>query len=194
MTKGKIKLKYGEIVKGIFMALAEANAAASARIHPNIFVIIDEIYKYIKEKSNSKIPKNKIKRALKTLEKKEILYLEEKDNKVFVHIKDKKNVLVQKYSLKALLDFKKKSKKWEGKWFLVIFDVPEKQKNKRDYMRRFLVDLGFYPYQKSVYLFPYECEKEVELIKKIVEGTRYMKYIIAERIEDESTIKTFFKL
>ncbi|PIY70469.1 hypothetical protein COY89_01100 [Candidatus Roizmanbacteria bacterium CG_4_10_14_0_8_um_filter_36_36] len=61
-------------------------------------------------------------------------------------------------------------------------------------MRRFLVDLGFYPYQKSVYLFPYECEKEVELIKKIVEGTRYMKYIIAERIEDESTIKTFFKL
>jgi len=32
------------------------------------------------------------------------------------------------------------------------------------------------------------------LIKKIVEGTRYMKYIIAERIEDESTIKTFFKL
>ena len=194
MTKGKIKLKYGEIVKGIFLALAEANAAASDRIHPNIFVIIDEIYKYIKEKSNSKIPKNKIKRALKTLEKKEILYLEEKDNKVFVHIKDKKNVLVQKYSLKALLDFKKKSKKWEGKWFLVIFDVPEKQKNKRDYMRRFLVDLGFYPYQKSVYLFPYECEKEVELIKKIVEGTRYMKYIIAERIEDESTIKTFFKL
>jgi CRISPR-associated endonuclease Cas2 len=194
MQSKKSRIKYGEIVKGIFMALAEANAAASAKVHPNIFVIIDEIYEYIKEKSKAKIPKHKIRRAIKVLEKKNILYLEEKKDKVYVHIKDKKNIIVQKYSLKALLDFKRKNKTWDGKWFLVIFDVPEKQKNKRDYMRRFLVDLGFYPYQKSVYIFPYECEKEVKLIKEIVEGTHYMKYIIAQNIEDEDHIKTFFKL
>jgi len=193
MSKKKSGVKYGEIVKGIFMALAEANAAASSRIHPNLLVIIDEIYRYIREKSKE-IPKQKIRRAIKTLEKKQILYLEEKDDKVFVYIKDKKNPIIQKYSLKTLLDFKRKTKKWDGRWFLVIFDVPEEQKNKRDYIRRFLTDLGFYPYQKSVYLFPYECEKEIKLIKKIAEGNRYMKYIIAEKIEDEDHIKTFFKL
>jgi len=194
MSSKKSGIKYGEIVKGILMALTEANRAASTKVHPNIYVIIDEIYKYIKERSKAKIPKHKIRRALRVLEKKNILYLEKEEDRVYVHIKDKKNVIIQKYSLKAFLDFKRKTKKWEGKWFLVIFDVPEEQKNKRDYMRRFLIDLGFYPYQKSVYIFPYECEKEVKLIKEIVEGTHYMKYIIAEKIEDEDHIKTFFKL
>lgn len=72
--------------------------------------------------------------------------------------------------------------------------MPEAQRNKRDYLRKFLIKLGFYQYQKSVYLFPYECEKEVSLIKKIVEGAKYMKYIIAEKIEDELSAKEYFKL
>jgi len=92
------------------------------------------------------------------------------------------------------LEFKKKNKQWNGKWFFVFFDVPETQKNKRDYLRKFLIKLGFFPYQKSVYIFPYECEKEVELIKKIVEGAKYMKYIVAEKIEDETKVKDYFKL
>ena len=77
---------------------------------------------------------------------------------------------------------------------MVFFDVPEIQRNKRDYLRKFLNKIGFYRYQKSVYIFPYECEEEINLIKKIVEGAKYMKYIIAEKIEDEDAIKTFFKL
>ena len=35
---------------------------------------------------------------------------------------------------------------------------------------------------------------EINLIKKIVEGAKYMKYIIAEKIEDENLAKIFFKL
>ena len=92
------------------------------------------------------------------------------------------------------MDFKRKEKKWNGKWFFVFFDVPEIQRNKRNYLRKFLIKLGFYPYQKSVYIFPYECEREVELIKKIVEGAKYIKYIIAEKIEEETDAKEYFKL
>ena len=42
----------------------------------------------------------------------------EKDNQVFVKIKDKENPIIIKYSIKALLDFKKKEKKWSGKCML----------------------------------------------------------------------------
>ena len=66
----------------------------------------------------------------------------------------------------------RREKKWPGKWFLVFFDVPEKQRNKRDYLRSFLKDVGFYPYQQSVYIFPYECEEEIKLIKQIVESAK----------------------
>ncbi|GIW64729.1 MAG: hypothetical protein KatS3mg092_0662 [Patescibacteria group bacterium] len=85
-----------------------------------------------------------------------------------------------------------KKEKWDGKWFMVFFDVPEIQRIKRDYLRKFLKKIGFYQYQESVYIFPYECEKEISLIKKIVEGAKYMKYIIAEKIEDEEKIRRFF--
>lgn len=52
--------------------------------------------------------------------------------------------------------------------------------------------MGFYRYQKSVYVFPYECEKEIALIKKIIEGAKYMKYIVADKIEDEEEIKKHY--
>ena len=107
-------------------------------------------------------------------------------------IKNKNHPKIIKYSIKNLLNFKIREKKWQKKWFFVFFDVPEIQHNKRDYLRKFLKDLGFYCYQQSVYVFPFECKKEVFLIKKIVESAKYMKYIVAEEIEDEEKIKKYF--
>ena len=40
-------------------------------------------------------------------------------------------------------------------WKMVsnFFDVPEIQRNKRDYLRDYLQKIGFYRYQQSVYIF-----------------------------------------
>lgn len=163
-------------------------------IRPTLPIAIEAIIKILKEARKLEIEEKRIKGTLDKLEKKEIIVLVEKDGEVFVHLKDKNNLAVLKYSIKAILEFKKKKKMWDGRWFLVFFDVPEIQRNKRNYLRNLLHKLGFYRYQKSVYLFPYECEKEIVLIKKIVEGAKYMKYIIAEKIEDEEQIKRHFRL
>jgi CRISPR-associated endonuclease Cas2 len=77
---------------------------------------------------------------------------------------------------------------------MVVFDVPEIERKKRNYLRGFLREIGFYPYNQSVYVYPYECEKEIALIKKIVEGGKYISYIIAERLEKEDQLKIFFGL
>lgn len=157
-------------------------------------MLIDSLQDLLRSIKTYQEKNKKLLRVLKNLEKKEILDIQEKDGKAFVYLKNENHPKIIEYSIKSLLEFKKKNKQWNGKWFLVFFDVPESQRNKRNYLRKFLIKLGFYPYQKSVYLFPYECEKEVELIKKIVEGAKYMKYIIAEKIEDESNAKKYFKL
>ena len=123
-----------------------------------------------------------------------MISLEEKNGEVYVHLKSGFTPLILKYSLKPLLEFKRKKKVWNGKWFIVFFDVPIIQNNKRVLLRRFLKYIGFYPYQQSVYIFPYECEKEIELIKKIVESAKYMSYVIAEKIENDKPVKVFFGL
>lgn len=194
MDKKEIKLKSGQLYWYILEIIGLTLIAGGNPLRPTLSLSVKEIMKILKEVKRLNVKEEKIERSLKSLEKNEIVNLEEKDDKIFVHLKDRENKIVIKYSIKALLDLKKKKKKWDGKWFLVFFDVPEIQRNKRDYLRNFLHKIGFYRYQQSVYIFPYECEKEIELIKKIVEGAKYMKYIVAEKIEDENKIKTVFNL
>lgn len=204
MSMGKRKdiFKYGELTKMILNHLINSvlvgYSSIEGRRGPTLSYLTDQLIILINKIKNQSLSKKaaekKVLRALKNLEKKEIIDLQEQNDKVIVYIKNKNHPKIIKYSIKSILEFKKKSKKWDGKWFLVFFDVPETQRNKRNYLRKFLIQLGFYQYQKSVYLFPYECEKEVELIKKIVEGAKYMKYVIAEKIEDEPKAKTYFNL
>jgi len=195
MVHGKQKLKRGQLYWKILeiIGLTYLSGGGSFR-RPLLPLVIDEIKRLLKELKEIEVDEKRIKQSLENLEKKEIIDLVEKNDEIFVHLKNDNNPQVIKYSIKALLELKQKEKKWNKKWFMVFFDVPEIQRNKRDYLRKFLNKIGFYRYQKSVYIFPYECEEEINLIKKIVEGAKYMKYIIAEKIEDEDAIKTFFKL
>lgn len=163
-------------------------------ITPNFPIILGMIMKLLEKDTEKPLPLFKVKRVLKQLEKREIVQLVREGDEVVVYVKNPFHPQVIKYSLKAILELKKKRKRFTGKWYLVIFDIPEQEKNKRDYLRKFLREIGFYQYQKSVYIFPYECEEEVTLIKKIVEGGKYVEYIVAARIGQESRIKTFFQL
>lgn len=163
-------------------------------VTPNFPIIYSLFAGLIKDMTRKDIPKKKIKRVLKNLEKRQIIDISEQDGEVQVFLKSGWTPLILKYSLKPLLELKRKKLTWTGKWFLVVFDVPEEQRNKRDYLRKYLQDIGFYRYQQSVYLFPYECKKEIDLIKKIVEAAKYTSYIIADEIENENQAKIFFGL
>lgn len=198
MNMSKKNIKYGKVMKGVLIYLTDVLISSYSSIEgrkgTGITALIEGLGYLMSSVKNHQKKREKILRSLKNLEKNEIIELVEKDDKVIIYLKDVNNAKVIEYSIESLLKYKQHKKQWNGKWFLVFFDVPEIQRNKRDYLRKFLKRLGFYQYQKSVYLFPYECEKEVELIKKIVEGAKYMKYIIAEKIEDENSAKKYFAL
>jgi len=61
---------------------------------------------------------------------------------------------------------------WDGKWRLVTFDIPKRQKQAREALRKKMRDLGFYPLQKSVFLTPYPCENEIDFICSVFEVNR----------------------
>ncbi|MEK7597421.1 MAG: CRISPR-associated endonuclease Cas2 [Patescibacteria group bacterium] len=188
------KFKKGEITKIILATLGiGAILGGTILITPNFPIILGTFIKLIEEIKGIKLPKTKVKRTLQQLEKRKIINLEVKNNEVYVEVEDIWNKEIIKYSIQSLLELKQKSK-WTGKWFLVIFDVPEIERNKRYYLRKFLKEIGFYQYQQSVYIFPYECEKEVTLIKKIIEGGKYLSYVVADKIEYENKLKTYFNL
>ena len=74
----------------------------------------------------------------------------------------------KKGKLKAL-DFKlenikNKKEKWDGRWRMVAFDIPEKYRKGRDSLRWKLKKIGFCEMQKSVLITPYDCEAEIRIL------------------------------
>lgn len=57
-----------------------------------------------------------------------------------------------------------KSKHWDKKWRIVLFDIPETKKKIRDALRRKLKDLGFLEFQKSVFIYHLPCRNEINFI------------------------------
>ncbi|MDO8622004.1 MAG: hypothetical protein Q7R80_02135 [bacterium] len=80
-------------------------------------------------------------------------------------------------------------KKWDGKWRIVTFDVPEKRRHLRDSLRTHFQRLGLYPIQKSVWLFPYPCDDLVRLIKVDLDLGRSVQYFTVGKFEDREEEK-----
>lgn len=85
-------------------------------------------------------------------------------------------------------------KKWDYKWRIVIFDIPEDKKTIRDIVAGKLKRLGFLRLQKSVFVFPFDCKAEINRLKLLYDISRYVQYIVAEQIDTElDLVKYFFE-
>lgn len=88
----------------------------------------------------------------------------------------------------------RKSERWDGRWRIVVYDIPEKKKKKRDQLRYVLTSSGFRKIQNSVWVFPYECEELIELVKTDLEMGREVLYAVAEQIEGDAKMRKHFNL
>jgi len=91
-----------------------------------------------------------IKRAFGRLKKKGLIKTVGWGNKVTREITKQ-----GKKRLEAILPFYDEKRKWDGKLYLVTYDVPECQRDDRELLRRFLKKIGCGMFQHSVWLTPY---------------------------------------
>ncbi len=87
-----------------------------------------------------------------------------------------------------------KPKKWDKKWRVVVFDVPEKHKRLRDIFRVRLCQIGLYQLQESVYVSPYPCFDEVEFLRELYGVGFTTQYLLVERIEKDEFLRAHFGL
>lgn len=87
-----------------------------------------------------------------------------------------------------------KPKQWDKKWRVVIFDIPEPQKNMREIFRKHLKYLGFYPLQKSVWVHPYPCFDEIEFLRQVYNIGGDVTYIVGEQLESTELLKQHYGL
>lgn len=89
----------------------------------------------------------------------------------------------------------KEPKKWDRKWRLVIFDIAELKRVHRESFRGKLKEMGFYCLQKSVWLHPFDCEAEIELLRNFFGfKSKDLRLIVTEKIEDDAVLKERYRL
>ena len=96
----------------------------------------------------------------------------------------------------TIADVRKKldDKKWDGKWRIVTFDIPERFRSYRNQIRAILKRAGFIKLQQSTWIFPHECEELTKLIKENTRIARHVLYGVLERIENGASLRRAFKL
>lgn len=85
-------------------------------------------------------------------------------------------------------------KKWDGKWRLVVFDIPAGKRKRRDIFRIRLRELGLVLYQRSVWIYPYPLEDAVKKLAIFYGLGKCVSFVTAERLTGEKALRLHFKL
>ncbi len=87
-----------------------------------------------------------------------------------------------------------RAEKWDRKWRLILFDIPERHGNTRRALSKRLKDLGALQFQRSVFIYPHECRKEINFIINFFKISSYVRYAEASMIESEKSLKAHFEI
>ena len=134
---------------------------------------------------------SEIKKATEILLRKGQVEMKELDGAIIVKITAKGKREQLSFDLENMIP---KIGKWDGKWRMVFFDVAELERRKRDKFRRFLMQLGMKKMQESVWVSPYDIEKEIKYVREILGIPDEVKIGIMEKIENEEDLKEWFEL
>lgn len=80
---------------------------------------------------------------------------------------------------------------WDGRWRFVLFDIPEKSKSLREAFREKIKNMGFFQFQKSVWLYPYECEGEVRYVSEYL-GVMPFVMTFTAKIDNDTILRKYF--
>lgn len=177
------KLRRTKLQEAILITIASGGRSGASALLPEI------ANSTFKLKINSSVRKKEIVRSTAVrLARKGLIKFENN----YYHLTNAGEKVMEHW---RLTDFKlEKPKKWDGRWRLVIFDIPEKRRKIRDEVRQIFKNAGFIRLQDSVWVYPYDCEDVIGLMKTDFNLGRNMLYIIADEIENDKYLRDEFGL
>ncbi len=179
------KYEKGEIVEIILSVLLVVGVIAVAVAAPNAV----QLFKYLKPRNTAE--RTRVKKSVLRLEQRGFIKRKSGTEDVFVLTTEG-----EKKALRYKLETMKiaRQEKWDCKWRVVMFDVPEDKKQARRAMNLALKKLGCIQYQKSVFVTPFPCKKEIDFVGECFGTRQHIRLILAEGIEGENVFKKTFKL
>lgn len=185
------RLPYGLIAKTILGAIGVAGIVGVGLAVPGAFQIAKLFQFYNKKTLRRYQTPAYIRKTVKTLERQGLVRVLTKKGgaKVFITGKGEQELLKYQLQEKRL-----HHERWDKKWRIIIFDIEEKRRAARDGVRNNMESFGFVKLQDSVWVYPFECEEVVTLLKTHYKVGRQLVYIVAGDIENDEWLRKKFHL
>lgn len=87
-----------------------------------------------------------------------------------------------------------KQNKWDRKWRVIIFDIPEKKRKTRTEVRRIFTQAGLRRLQDSVWIYPHDCEDVIGLLKIELGVGKDILYMVVDQLENDRRLREEFDL
>jgi len=185
--------KYRNLTKDILSGLAFAGMITIAATSPFFLVNLARAFLRSKKYCKNEYDNHKVARAFERLKRNRLIILKEKQGKFIVELTEWGKRKIEEMKLDDLVI--KKPSVWDKKWRIIIFDIPEKYyKRARNALRDKLRKLNFFQLQKSVWVMPYPCEKEIQFLCELFDITRFVNVITADKIYNDIILRKYFDL
>jgi len=132
------------------------------------------------------------KTALGRLAAKGLVTFEERDGKRYARVTETGEQMLVLESLREAS--MQKPKRWDGRWRVVLFDIPERRRGVRNRLRLFMQEYGFVRLQDSAWIYPYDCEDLIALAKANFRIGFDVLYMIVEQLERDTHLRKHFNL
>ncbi|MEI7621874.1 MAG: hypothetical protein WCJ51_05065 [Candidatus Moraniibacteriota bacterium] len=176
--------------KFVLMTLALGGIVFAGALAPGLVTIMGE------QNKKRKYVRRNLQQAIRTLKHRKLIEIVvEKNGATRVELSNAGKKRVCEFCFESLSI--KKPKKWDGKWRVLMFDIPTKPaiyNNARNALREKIKELGFVQMQKSVWVYPYECEDEILFLAEVYYVEKFIDMLVAERVMHEEKFKCKFKL
>ncbi|MBI2454445.1 MAG: CRISPR-associated endonuclease Cas2 [Parcubacteria group bacterium] len=187
-TKNRVFEKTGSTQKEIIKTLfAGATFSIAGSIEKDFGIV-----KIISDKLNQ-IKENSLRRAIKSLYRSRLVEaLENENGSMTVVLTENGKRKALTYNMDTMTV--KKPEKWDGRWRLVMFDIPNKRKKEREVLRSLLKQLGFVKYQESAFIIPYECKNEIDYVVEFFNLRPHVRFLEVASFDDDLIFKKNFNL
>ena len=186
--------KKNDTSKIILQGLLWGGAIAVASLNP-LFLnrLVPQLVRQAKYKLDRRRKIKAFQRSFYYLRRQNLVNFNYQGKQIYISLTKEGRKKAKKYNIDNLRI--KKPKKWDGKWRLLIFDIRDKHKIKREALRGKLKELGFYKLQKSVWACPYNFDREVNALRDFFGfGYEEMRVVTASKIENDREIRLFFDI
>lgn len=128
---------------------------------------------------------------------KQYISFQQRNGAVVLELTPKACRRIERSRLEAALGSARNKRRdaWDGNWRLILFDIPAEDRVKRNAIRAMIRKLGATLLQKSVWVYPYGCEKELGMLADYFELSQHkLRIVVSSDIGDDTALRKHFRI